>query len=235
MGGGNESQRAPGLPTPFRRYRSGHRALPFQFSGIAALPRPFGARIFQAQPEKRGGGRRSVVEAEDPDDGDILLGRGVDHHRSARVVGGRRGHEHAGLGRPDADRVLPDADHEQQRRGQSATERPAMTQDCRPPAATRRYRPDLALVLDAADHALPESGPVRLSGRQIADQEPMETAQLTDLPLAPPTRGEMGGRRARRLLVQGAIEVGPQAPSRPIAGQHRRWTDPPPTVILSAG
>ena len=44
----------------------------------------------------------------------------------------------------------------------------------------------------------------------------METAQLFDFPLTDPTRAEMGRRGARRLLVQGAIEVGPQAPTSPV-------------------
>src|SRR6185503_1344738 len=133
------------------------------------------------------------------------------------------------------DRVLPQADRQEKCGRQSAAERPAVTQDRWPPSASRGDWPGVALILDAPHYALKESGPIGLGGREGAHQEPMETAQLSSFPLTDPTRGEMGRRGARRLLVQGAIEVGPQAPTSPVAGQHERWTDPPPTAILSAG
>jgi hypothetical protein len=60
----------------------------------------------------------------------------------------------------------------------------------------------------------------------------METAQLAGLALAHPTSGHMSGRRARRPLVQGAIQPGAQSPSRAITGQHVGWTATPQAFIL---
>jgi hypothetical protein len=42
----------------------------------------------------------------------------------------------------------------------------------------------------------------------------------------------MGGRRARRPLVESPVEVGPQPPSVEIVAQHVGWTVGPPAVIL---
>jgi len=44
----------------------------------------------------------------------------------------------------------------------------------------------------------------------------------------------MSGRRARRLLVQGAIQPGPQPPSCAIAGQHVGLTAIPPPLFAWA-
>ena len=41
-------------------------------------------------------------------------------------------------------------------------------------------------------------------------------------------------RDAGRPLVEGAIQPGPQSPSRAIAGQHVRWTAAPRVIILMA-
>src|SRR5687768_18050842 len=56
----------------------------------------------------------------------------------------------------------------------------------------------------------------------------METAQLLGLPLATPTRSEVGSRGARRLLVESPVEIGADAAAGPVTSQHSRWTSPPP-------
>jgi len=42
----------------------------------------------------------------------------------------------------------------------------------------------------------------------------------------------MGGRRPRRLLVEGPVEIGPQPSSIEIVAQHVGWTVGPLAVIL---
>jgi hypothetical protein len=63
----------------------------------------------------------------------------------------------------------------------------------------------------------------------------METSQLVGLPPAVPARSEVSGRGARRLLVQGPVQVASDALPSPVASQHTRWTQPPPLAILTGG
>src|SRR5207245_9348857 len=91
------------------------------------------------------------------------------------------------------------------------------------------------LVLDAAHHALREAGPVGRRRREVAPQQTAQAAQRVGLALATRAGREMGRRRARRLRVQGLVEVGPDPTSVPIAGQHVGWTVRPPLAILTTG
>jgi hypothetical protein len=168
-----------------------------------------------------------VAEAEDPDDGDITLGRAIHHHRRAWIAGGRGAHENPGLGSRSE---LPEPQRDQQGGGESAAERPLGS------PSTRRapYGSEHPAILDAAHDARPEAGPVGIPDDRGAGQERMETAQLAGLALAHPTSGHMSGRRARRPLVQGAVQPRAQSPSRAITGQHVGWTAPPRAFILMA-
>src|SRR5439155_4556586 len=139
-------------------------------------------------------------------------------------------------GGPDDDAVrlratrteLPDTDRYEERCRERAAERPLRA----PRAAGRRGGPRGFRRVDGPDDTRPEAGPVRFGHDDVLLEQGAETAQPFGLALAHPTSRQMGGRRARRPVIESPVEVGPQPSSVQIVAQHVGWTAAPPAVIL---
>src|SRR5689334_17324341 len=86
---------------------------------------------------------------------------------------------------------------------------------------------EAAAILDAADHALPETGPVRLGRRERAAEHALQAAELVGFLLAAAAGLEVTGGRLGLAWIQRSVQVCSDAAPRPVAGQHGRWTTPP--------
>src|SRR5204863_7437246 len=101
-----------------------------------------------------------------------------------------------------------------------------------PGGLSRRGNDATALVVNPADDARPEAGPVGLGHDGGFGDQGLDAADLADLLLARRARRDMPLRPAGFARRQSAVEVGTQSSPHAIAGQHVRWTVHHPTVIL---